>query len=141
MLVGWGETQDAMRALAAGLGVEDRVIFTGFRVDGFQDVYRGMDFFVQLAEGHDTSCRSVVEAMASGLPVILARRGIMGELIDDGVEGLLAGADCGPDELASLVERLSADAGTRHAMGVAASARVASNSLPAVTDRFLEIIA
>ncbi len=47
---------------------------------------------------------SVIEAMASGTPVIATGRGSMPELVDDGVTGFLVN---GPDEACSAVERAS----------------------------------
>lgn len=46
---------------------------------------------------------SVIEAMASGTPVIATRRGSMPELIDHGVNGFLVD---GPDEVLAAIERV-----------------------------------
>jgi glycosyltransferase involved in cell wall biosynthesis len=141
MLVGWGETQDGMIALVKKLGIEDKVVFTGFLTSGFPDAYRAMDVFVQLEEGHDTSCRAVVEAMATGLPVVLANKGVMGELIRDGVEGLLVPSKGAVDDLASVFGRLLSGPSLRAEMGAAALKATDLNAIGRVTAGFLEILA
>ena len=68
-------------------GVRDRVWFAGERAD-VPDIMRGLDCFVlpSLAEGVSNT---ILEAMASGLPVVATRVGGNSELIESGMTGTL----------------------------------------------------
>lgn len=141
MLVGKGETQKEMEGIVSALRLTDRVVFAGFRTTDLTDAYRAMDVFIQLAEGHDTSCRAVIEAMATGLPVVCAARGAMAELYRDGVEGRFVKDPDDHAALAAALEDLAADPAQRSAMGEAARRTVvSSHSLPGVTDLLLETL-
>lgn len=68
MIVGDGGERAALEALAAELGVADLVTFTGHR-DDTPDLYAGFDLFA-LTSDTEQMPLSVIEAMASGLPVV-----------------------------------------------------------------------
>lgn len=71
----------------------------------------------------DASPHVVYEAMAAGLPVVVASSGGMPEQVDDGVTGLvIAPNDRGA--LATAVEKLLADPQVAEAMGAAGRARL-----------------
>ncbi len=98
VIVGSGELADALRALAAELGIAERVLFTGAR----QDVERllpAFDLFVSssLWEGLPTA---ILEAMAARVPVVATRVSGTVELVEDGETGLLAP----PGDAAALAE-------------------------------------
>jgi len=65
--------------------------------------------------------KAVLEAMASGVPVVSTRVGQAGELVADGENGLLAGVD-DVHALASAVERLFPDPGLRERLRAAGRA-------------------
>ncbi len=77
------------RAPARERGLLDRVVFfPGYFVgDEFPAVLRALDVKIFLVPGTDGSARAVREALACGLPVVATRRGILPELIRDGVNG------------------------------------------------------
>jgi glycosyltransferase involved in cell wall biosynthesis len=68
-------------------GVADRCLVLGHRPDA-EDVHRGFDVFVQASDS-EGSPYSLLEAMASGTPVIATAVGDIPALIRDRVEGLL----------------------------------------------------
>ena len=76
-----------MRRLLERAGVADRVWFAGERAD-VPEIMRGLDCFVlpSLAEGVSNT---ILEAMASGLPVVATRVGGNSELIESGMTGTL----------------------------------------------------
>lgn len=85
VLVGRGEDEDALRALAP-----PGVVFGGYaRGEELIQAYRALDLAVWLREGNDGGCRGVLEAMASGVPVIAGSEGASGELVRDGVDGVV----------------------------------------------------
>ena len=64
----YAEHAAELRALAASLGVADRLVFTG-PVERIADHFRLADIFVT-ASRHEGFCMPVVEAMTCGIPVV-----------------------------------------------------------------------
>lgn len=88
ILLGEGSQRDAMMSLARKLKVSDRVTFTG-RVP-HEDVWtylKRATLFVMVTRILEGSNKSVLEAMFSGLPVVVTRTGGLPELVVDGVNG------------------------------------------------------
>jgi len=69
--VGKGESREKLWQLAADLGVGARNFGSGYREDDLPELYRAMDAFLFTASGADQGHRAVLEAMASGLPVVV----------------------------------------------------------------------
>jgi glycosyltransferase involved in cell wall biosynthesis len=87
-LFGEVEYADTLLALAAQLGIADRVEFRGFRADTAAE-YRAMDVFVHASTKAEPFGLVVVEAMAAGLPVVAVDGGGPAETITHGHDGLL----------------------------------------------------
>jgi len=87
LIVGDGEALPALLRLADSLQLAGRVTFAGWRED-IDVVMSAMDIYVQpsLEEGLGLA---VMEAMATGLPVVGTRVGGIPELIEDGRTGFL----------------------------------------------------
>ncbi len=118
-LIGDGEHMPQVRqALASGRG---RAHFIGHLLgDDLADAYTAADVFVFPAV-HETFGQVVLEAMASGLPVVAADQGGSAALVQHGETGFLVPAH----DAAAFHERtyqLLADAALRHRMGAAARA-------------------
>ena len=130
MLVGAGPLADECDALLREAGVRDLAWLAGER-DDVPDVMRGLDCFVlpSLAEGISNT---ILEAMASGLPVVATDVGANAELVDDGRTGRIVAAG----DVAALAGGLAAMArepAAAAAMGRAGRHRVVQRfSLPAM---------
>jgi glycosyltransferase involved in cell wall biosynthesis len=74
-----------------------------------------MDIFVFLMAGSDGTARALREAMAMGKPVIVANRGMLPELVENGVSGLVVNDS--PTELANAALRLLRHPEMREALG------------------------
>jgi glycosyltransferase involved in cell wall biosynthesis len=71
------------------LGVEKWVILAGYRTDDYLDTLACMDIFLFLMAGSDGTARALREAMAMGKPVIVADRGMLPELVENGISGFV----------------------------------------------------
>lgn len=120
-IVGDGPLLPAVRAQVAALGLQDAVWLPGARSD-IKALLHSFSLFAlpSLAEGTPVS---LLEAMASGLPVVASRVGGIPEAVDDGVHGRLVPVG-DVEALAQALERYAADPqlGRRH--GTAGRARV-----------------
>ena len=87
VMVGDGALRAEAERVAERAGVLDRVWFAGDRAD-VPDIMRGLDCFAlpSLAEGVSNT---ILEAMASGLPVVATRVGGNSELVESGMTGTL----------------------------------------------------
>ncbi len=96
-------------------------VFTGIlKGDDLAHAYATGDIFL-FPSTTETLGMAMIEALASGVPVVAARSGASEEVVDEGETGLLYKPDSG-EELASCVRRLSADADLRRRMGAKARA-------------------
>jgi glycosyltransferase involved in cell wall biosynthesis len=122
LLVGRGTHQDEVaRQPARRLGIEDRVVFAGWRGADYADVLRAIDVLTFLVPGSDGTCRAVLEAHACGLPVVASRRGALPEIVADGETGCLVDEDAAA--LCRVWQELLADPERRARMGRAARRR------------------
>lgn len=120
-IVGKGELEAELKALAARLGVQERVTFPGFR-DDVPTILKALDLFVMPShmEGLGTS---VLDAMAAGAPVVGTRAGGMPEAIDDGVTGIVCPIK-DPPALAAAILKLLGDPALRARYAEAGRRRV-----------------
>ncbi len=122
-LVGDGSRLDSLRRQAEELGISDRVSFVGpVGQDRIREHYRGADIFClpSLGEGIPVV---LMEALASGLPVVASNTMGIPELVEDGVTGLLVSPGR-PRELAAAIERLARDRSLGRRLGAAGRERV-----------------
>jgi glycosyltransferase involved in cell wall biosynthesis len=97
-------TVAAAKKHAERVGVSSRVFFAGTRSDT-PLLMHASDMFV-LPSAYEANALVILEALASGLPVIATRTGFAAEIIVDDVNGYLVERD--PHELAVRFEHLAA---------------------------------
>ena len=124
-------------ALAQTLGVAQRVHFLGFRSD-IADLMRAADFFV-LTSRRDSSPLVVLEALASGLPVVTARTVGNHNLVEEGCGFVVSGPDSS-EEIVDGLTRLVNDSELRAEMSAAARRRGLENTWSATADRYLRTL-
>ena len=112
-----GKRLRAYRRRAALAGIGSEVTFVG-AVAGAEPFYAAADVYLQ-PTFYDPCSLVVLEAMASGLPVITSRQNGVAELISDGVEG---GVIDDPASVKELLDRLQPmfEPSVRRRMGQAA---------------------
>ncbi len=137
MIVGSGPMQDALQSQARKLGIEQSVWFTGARGDVPQ-LMRAMDVFV-LPSMNEGISNTILEAMASGLPVIAGRVGGNPELVRTGVTGTLY-EDSASEELISAMARYAGDSDLARQHGAAGRARAVTDfSLDSMVKNYLQL--
>jgi glycosyltransferase involved in cell wall biosynthesis len=100
-------SESELRALASKLGVSDRVGFVPFQSDP-ANLFRALDVVVHASTLPEPFGRTIVEAMASARPVVVARAGGAAELFQEGVDAV-GFTPSDPDSLARAIEGLVND--------------------------------
>lgn len=129
-----------LQADAAQLGIENRVIFTGFRQD-IDDILEAVDLFVMPSLLPEPFGLAAVEAMAHARAVIGTRAGGLAEVVADQQTGLLVPPG-DPSALATAILSLAEDRLSREFMGVEGRRRVMNSfTLEAYAVRYRQILA
>jgi len=146
VVAGEGEDRRRLEGLAAQLGIADRVEWLGHvSHDALAPLYASADVFVlpsrSMPERGDIEGFGLVllEAQASGTPVIAARSGGMPDAVQEGVSGLLVPAS-DPKALASAINQLLANRTRREQMGTAGQAFAQTMSWRATARAVLEVL-
>lgn len=101
------------------LGLAHAVHFPGYIAgEDFVRTLASLDAKLFLVPGSDGTCRAVREALAMGLPTIATKRGMLPELVRDGVDGILV--DETVESMSAAMLRLGQEAETRARMRTAA---------------------
>lgn len=90
-LAGHSDYAERLKALAARLGLDGRIIFTDWRYPPARmaEVMAALDVLVHTSVEPEPFGLVLLEAMASSKPVIASRAGGPIEIVDDGVTGIL----------------------------------------------------
>jgi glycogen synthase len=130
----WGDAARLVK-LAWGLGIADRVTVTGPlpRSDVLRE-FRNANAFV-LPSRFDSFPVVLLEAMASGLPVVASRVGAVPEVVGDGESGLLVESD-NVEALRAAVARLARDEALRARLGEEGRRRVEQYSWTRLGPRY-----
>jgi len=120
VIVGEGPLRVELERLAGSLGLADSVRMLGARPD-VESVLVALDVFVLSSKSEGLS-NTIIEAMASGLPVVATSVGGADELVEHGRTGLLVPRE-DPEALAEAVAALLDDAARRGEMGRAGRAK------------------
>ena len=135
LVVGDGDVE-AHQRLARHRQVEERVTFAP-RTGDIHQYYAACDIFT-FPTLYEPFALVIVEAMASGLPVITSRLAGAADYITDGVSGLLLDTPGNPAELASRIALLLSDRELRETMGRRARKVVEKLSWDEVARRTLD---
>lgn len=115
----------ALEKQAHALGISPRELEFQGEVADMKSVYQNADCFLLTSDWEGTP-NVVLEAMASGLPVVATRVGGVPDLIDDGVTGFLVD----PGDITALTDRLrmlAEDTALRRQLGRQARAFILAN--------------
>lgn len=124
LIVGDGSLRSSLMERSRRLGIEDKVIFTGWRED-MPQIISILDVLV-LASLNEAVGRVLLEAGVAGKPTVATAVGGIPEIVKDGETGILV-PPRDPEGIAGAVTGLLKDAEKRRAMGRAAKEWIKSN--------------
>jgi len=110
-----GQMKESVIQPMKRLDMEPWVALAGYRTEDYLDTLACMDLFVFLMPGSDGTARALREAMAMGKAVVVANRGMLPELVENGTSGLVVQDT--PEALAGAVLKLLRDPALRDSMG------------------------
>ena len=138
VLVGQGPLEAETRRLAGQLGLDQTVVFAGFRTDATR-LMAGFDAFA-LSSTYEGLPIALIEAMAVGCPAVVTRVGGTPEVVTDGVHGFLV-PPRDPAALAAGLTRLLGDRALRDGLGQAAAARAQDFDIRTAVRRMEQVYA
>lgn len=136
------EYLDKLKSYAVDSGLGDRVVFQGITPD-VADVMHAIDCLAAPSVIPETFGLVLCEALAAGRPAIATATGAQGEIVDDGINGILVPARDSV-KLAAAIGRLAGDRGLARRMGEAGQRDIlnrfgADSTLNAVEDCFYRV--
>lgn len=138
LFAGEGVNRRDYEQLVCSLGLQDRIQFLGL-VQGSQKIafIKGAEFFVCPSRFEPFGI-VVLEALASGIPVVAHRVGGIIDIIDEGAQGHLVDPfSC--EELATAILGLHKDAERRRIMGRAASIKARGYDWSLVNEQYMAL--
>jgi glycosyltransferase involved in cell wall biosynthesis len=108
-----------MEKLAEELEITKFVTFHGMQSDVYPYLHEA-DIFV-LPSIYEGMPMTIIEAMATGLPIVATRVGGVPDMVEDGVSALLV--PCETEAICAACERLATDTSLRERLGKAAMDR------------------
>ena len=122
-IAGDGPQMAALKSLAQELGIDKRILFLGWQSRAqLIEQYKWSNLFL-FPSRHEGMPNAVLEAMASGLPVIASRIAGNEELVVDGETGILFPSE-DVDSLRNALHKLIVNISLRQEMGTASRRRV-----------------
>ena len=136
-LVGEGNDQQFLEDLAKELGIEKDILFKGrMDHDDMPKAYSQADVFV-LPSLNEGMSNTMLEALASGLPLVATDTGGTKELVTDGQNGFIIKMKDAQD-LAEKVEKIILDKELCQKMGEESRKKAEAMSWKNVADKYLE---
>lgn len=138
-LIGESE-RDAIDAEAARLGVGERVVLRGpMALDRLMPLYRDFDIFVLPTRPGEGIPRVLLEAMASGLPVVTTAVSGIASLVTHGENGMLV-ADDSPSALTDAVLRVIREPALRQKLIAGGYATARAHTLERQAGEMMQVV-
>ena len=127
VIVGDGPERASLEAAVNALGLSEQVIFTG-HINNVREFYAAADLLA-LPSYSEGSPNVLLEAMATGVPVVATTVGGVPEIVEDGKSALLVSAGDAPAMAAAMADLLT-DKELARRLAANASALVATRYTP-----------
>ena len=139
MYIGEGEQRAEVEEEAGRLGLSHRVVCTGFRHD-IERYMAAVDIFVLPSKTYESFGMVLIEAMATGIPVIGSRLGGIPEIIEHGTNGILVEPG-NVEELTQAIKLLVDEPALRGRLAATASRTVDERFTAAASARkFVDVV-
>jgi len=115
LIIGDGPLREQLETAVRQLSIDQAVVFTGIRQDIFR-LLQTADIFVLPSRDREGLGIAIIEAMATGLPVVGTDLGGIPEVIEDGENGFLVSPG-NSGQLAEALKKLIDDREMRKDMG------------------------
>jgi glycosyltransferase involved in cell wall biosynthesis len=113
--VGQSQNEDAEKSLKEGMKSNEHVKFTHVEMDGMEETYRWADISVIPTRACEGTSLSLIESMASGLPIITTPVGGIPELVIPNYNALVC--DLQNEDLGQYIDFLAKDKELMRKMG------------------------
>jgi 1,2-diacylglycerol 3-alpha-glucosyltransferase len=134
VIAGDGPEKENLKNLVDSLKIKSRVLMIGcVSYENIPQVYNGADVFV-FASQTETEGMVVLEAMSSGLPVLVVKDRVFEQFIENGKDGILVEKD--ETEFNQNLKKLLKDEKLRATLGKNARAKAAHFSLDEIAQKF-----
>lgn len=137
-IVGEGHLKGLMFSLIEQYGIREKINYLGWKdLDELPDVYRKADVFIlpSVMEGMPSV---VLQAMASGLPIIASRVKGFEEVLEENVNGLFAEYN-NPGQFANAIEKLIESESLRKSMSQKSIEKSRQFSWESIAKQYLEL--
>jgi glycosyltransferase involved in cell wall biosynthesis len=126
VIIGWGKRSNiekCIREPVKRFGMEDRVLHLGYlEGESYVEALAAIDAGIYLTPGSDKSCRTILEFMAMGKPLIVGRQGILSGLVENAENGIEV--ECDAEKIAEAIVHLVSAPFLPEKMGETSLARV-----------------
>jgi glycosyltransferase involved in cell wall biosynthesis len=111
------QIEESINKPLTALGLQKDVVLAGYRLDDYFSMISTFDLFVMMRAGSDGTARALREVMAAGKPAIVSGRGMLPDLVEEGVDGFVVND---APSLARRMEQVLVDDVLRARLGAAA---------------------
>ncbi len=126
VIIGWGKKSNIETCIGEPVKrfrMEDRVLHLGYlEGESYVEALAAIDAGIYLTPGSDQSCRTILEFMAMGKPLIVGKQGILSGLVENAENGLEV--ERNPEKVAEAFIHLARDPFLSEKMGKSSLARV-----------------
>jgi len=126
LIIGGGKRRNIEKCILEPMkrfGMEGRVLRVGRLEEGsYVKALAAIDAGIYLVPGSDKSCRTVLEFMAMGKPLIVGKQGILSGLVENPENGFAV--ECETEKIAEAIVHLASDPSLSEKMGERGLARV-----------------
>jgi len=137
LIVGKGPAVDELRQLIQSLGVEEDVIFTGAVSNEEIQHYYKVAYLFTIASTSESFGIVIIEALASGIPVLAVRAPGAVDILTDGVDGLLTENNI--EQFANALEKLIREPELRETLSQGALKTSEQYSINVISERMLNL--
>lgn len=135
LIVGHGNDSDKLQELARTLGIMGDTTFTGFVSEEDKEKLYRIGALYCMTSPAELQCISMLEAMATGVPVVSVDAGPLKELCQDGRNGYLSIVD-DDEDMAVKISKILDDEPRRLKMAAESLAIAQTHDLTYTLDRF-----